>query len=209
VREELKSTIIVWVEPDFSNNYLLMGKKIIKPLLVGILILWVFYLVLPAPVELPPLPQSLKSTEPGDTVQILGISAYYTNLSRQEVINFYQSHYSRSSLFNLPLITYRLNHPPEYFRELIRATQQVTYFEEIIHPLRESLFVSGFEWGNDPFTSPEKRVKNKLIINGREYKTKVTLIERNSNPIIRLIVTGGIVCLSWWLIKEAKDMLRK
>jgi len=165
-------------------------------------ILWFIYLILPPPREIPALPQSIKSDEPGDTWQIPGISAYYTNLSRQEVIKFYQDHYSSSSLFNLPLITYRLNHPPEYFRELIRQTQQVSFFEEIVHPMRESLFVSGFEWNNDPFTKPDSREQNRLFIKGNDYQFKVTIIQKTSNPFWRVVLMMLITAVSWWIIKE-------
>jgi len=177
-------------------------KNFFKKIGFLIIILWFVYLILPAPSEIPALPQSLKSTEPGDTVQIPGISAYYTNLSRQEVINFYQSYYSYSSLFNIPLLTYRLNHPPEYFKELIRQTQQVTYFEEIVHPMRESLLIAGFEWNNDPFTKPEARAQNRLYINGVDYQFKVTIIEKKSNPLWRVALMVLIIAFFWWWRKE-------
>lgn len=167
-----------------------------------LLIVWGIYLLLPSPPELPPLSQSLKSVEPGDTTQIPGISAYYTDLSRQEVIDFYQKSFSHSSFLGIPLLTYRLNYPPEYAKQIIRSTQQSSYLEEVVHPLRESLFVSGFEWANDPFTKSEKRVKNKMIIDRKEYKAKITLITRNSNPIFRLLVSVGFMILGWWMIKE-------
>ena len=72
----------------------------------------VIYLIFPSPAPLPPLPNGLKSDEPGDTVQIPGIYAYYTDLSRQEIISFYQNNYTNSRLFKFPFITYRLNYPP-------------------------------------------------------------------------------------------------
>ncbi len=170
------------------------------------LLFFSFYLLLPDPAQLPPLPGALKSTEPGDTYQIPGIAAYYTDLSRQEVIAFYQQNYSRSRFLNLPLITYRLNHPPEYVKIIIRSTQQSSYFEEIVHPLRESLFVNGFEWENDPFTKPESRPKNKMIVNGYEYKSKVTLIARSSYPPFRIIAFFGFVFLVALLLREAGEI---
>lgn len=186
-----------------------MKKRILKLLGVIVLLFAIIYLILPPPAELLPLPNSLKSDEPGDTVQIPGISAYYTDLSRQEVISFYQKYFSRSSFLGIPLITYRLNYPPEYSKELIRrTTQQTSYLEEIVHPMRESLFVSGFEWENDPFTKPEKRVKNKMIINGKEYKSKITLITRHSSPFFRIIVNVGLVFIGWWLWKEERGIFR-
>jgi hypothetical protein len=184
-----------------------MVKKILKPLSGLFLFLIIIYLTIPGPQELPPLPQSIKSTEPGDTIQIPGISAYYTDLSRQEVISFYQKNYSNSSFLNIPFLTYRLNHPPEMSKDLIRSTQQSSYLEEMVHPMRESLYVSGFEWENDPFTIVEKRPKNRTIINGHTYKAKITLIQRHSNPILRYFAVGGFFIIGGWLLKEFRKII--
>ncbi|HUW24326.1 MAG TPA: hypothetical protein VMW04_01730 [Patescibacteria group bacterium] len=146
------------------------------------------YLVLPAPKDFPPLPSSVKSTEPGDTVQIANVSAYYTDTLRKEVVDFYQDYFSRSPFLDIPLITYKLNHPPERIKEILRETQQTTYVEEFVHPFRESLFVSGFEWDNDPFTRPERRVKNILIVDGKVYQFKVTLFYQESKVWQRLLI---------------------
>lgn len=168
--------------------------------------LFLIYLLLPSPPEPPPLPQSLKSTEPGDTVEIPGLSAYYTDLSRQEVLDFYQKNFSRSSFLGTPFPTYRLNHPPEYARTTIRSTLQSSYYEEIVHPLRESLYVNGYEWQNDPFTKPEQREKNKPVIGGREFKSKVTIITRGSNPIFRVLIFIGSLLLIFWLARETRGI---
>lgn len=184
-----------------------MVNKLFPKVILLFICLWFSYLIFPAPAPLDPLPQSLKSIEPGDTTQISGISAYYTNLSRQEVIDFYQNQYSHSSFLNIPLLTYRLNHPPEMSRDLIRTTQQSSYLEEIVHPMRESLFVSGFEWENDPFTKVEKRPKNKLIMNKIEYKAKITLIQRRSNPLIRVLFSFFSIILFCWWGREVKQLI--
>lgn len=173
---------------------------------MSLICLWFIYLIFPAPAPLAPLPKSVKSLEPGDTTQIPGISAYYTNLSRQEIVDFYQNQYSRSSFFNIPLITYRLNHPPEMSKTLIRTTQQSSYLEEIVHPLRESLFVSGFEWENDPFTKVEKRPKNKLVVDKVEYKAKITLIQKRSHTLTRILVSILSLVLFFWLGREIKQL---
>ena len=130
-------------------------------------LLVILYLVSPAP-QLKELSNSARSDEPGDTIQLQNVSAYYTNQSRTEIINFYKANYS--GLFRIIL-----NHPPEKAKTIIRDTTQSYYLEEFILPLKESLFINGFEWENDVFTKPEKRIQNKLIFKGKEYKTKVTL----------------------------------
>ena len=42
----------------------------------------------------------------------------------------------------------RLNYPPEDAQTLIRDQTQATFLEEIVHPMRESLFIAGNETGS-------------------------------------------------------------
>ncbi|MFA5026191.1 MAG: hypothetical protein WC503_06830 [Candidatus Shapirobacteria bacterium] len=144
-----------------------MFKKISSIILVIVNALFLAYLLIPTP-ALKELPNSVRSTEPGDTVQLKNVSAYYTNLSRTEVMNFYKSSY------NGPLLI-RLNHPPELSKTIYRDTIQSYYLEEFSLPFKESLYINGYEWANDVFTKPEKRIKNKLIFEGIEYRSKITL----------------------------------
>lgn len=179
-------------------------SKFIKISFALILLGGTFYLILPAPKDFAPLPQGVKSTEPGDTVQIPGVSAYYTDMSRKEVLDFYTYYFSFSPFLNLPLLTYRLNHPPERIREVLRDTQQSTYVEEIVHPLRESVFVNGFEWDNDPFTPPKARIKNILIVDGKVYQFKVTLFYQESKVWQRLLIFYLTLLVTYCLFKNYK-----
>lgn len=144
-----------------------MIRKVVLTILVVFNLLALVYLITPAPI-LPDLPYSIKSDEPGDTIQLKNVTAYYTNLTRTEVINFYKANYTGP-------IVLRLNHPPEKSKQIIRDTIQSYYLEEFILPYRESLFINGFEWEKDVFTKPEKRIKNKLFFKGKEYSAKITL----------------------------------
>ena len=144
-----------------------MFKKIFTVIFIVFNIFAVLYLINPTP-KLPDLVNSVKSDLPGDTVQIPNVSAYYTNMTRTEVINFYKSYYY--GLFRI-----KLNHPPEKSKDIIVNTLQSYYFEEFILPFRESLYVNGFEWENDVFTKVEKRAKNKLVYQDKEYKAKITI----------------------------------
>ncbi len=144
-----------------------MLKKILVSILVIFNLLAVFYLISPTPI-LPDLPNSAKSDLPGDTTQISNVSAYFTNMTRTEVINFYKAYYS--GLFRI-----NLNHPPERAKDIIVDTIQSYYLEEFVLPFKESLYINGFEWENDVFTKVENRSKNKLIYNDIEYKAKITL----------------------------------
>ncbi len=171
-------------------------------LLAGILLS--LYLLLPGP-KLPPLglPEGLKSVEPGDTVQLTRVSAYYTQKSREEVVSFYSDYFSHSSFLSLPLFTYRLNHPPEYAREVWIDTKQSYYLEEIVRPFAGSLFVNGFEWEKDVFTPEAARVQNIMLVGGETWASKVSLRWFPSHFLTRLIIFWGtwlvlgVLLLSW------------
>ncbi len=172
------------------------------------------YLLIPGPKFPPPdLPESLKSDEPGDTVQLINVSAYFTDSEREKVIAFYQDYFSRSSFLDIPLPVIRLNHPPEYAKQVIKDTMQTYYFEELVHPFRESLYVNGFEWERDVFTAPEKREKNRIFIADRIWKAKVTLRWFPSNLILRVLVFWagwlllGIIFFNWF--KQIKVFFKK
>lgn len=161
-----------------------MLKKIFILLLIIFNIFTVLYLVSPTP-TLKDLDNSAKSDEPGDTTQLKNVSAYYTNLGRTEVINFYKANYS--GLFRIIL-----NHPPERAKTVIRDTTQSYYLEEFVLPFKESLFINGYEWQNDVFTKPEKRIQNKLIYKGKEYSAKITLKTFPTPVPIRLLTFFSI-----------------
>jgi len=144
-----------------------MLKKLSPFILVIVNAIFLTYLLIPTPV-LKPLPNSVKSNEPGDTIQLKNVSAYYTNLSRTEVMNFYRASYTGPILI-------RSNYPPELSKTIIKDTIQSYYLEEFSLPFKESLYINGYEWANDVFTKPEKRIKNKLIYEGIEYRSKITL----------------------------------
>lgn len=155
-----------------------MVKKILYSFYLTISIIFLYYLLSPIP-TLPDLANSIRSAEPGDTVQLKNVAGFYTNLSRTEVMNFFRSKY-------VGPFRIILNHPPEKAKEVIRDTTQSYYLEEIVLPFKESLFINGFEWENDVFTKPEKRIKNQLVYQGKIYKAKVTLKTFPTSPWQRL-----------------------
>lgn len=172
-----------------------------------VLISGTLYLLLPAPKNFPPPPGGVKSIEPGDTTQIANVSAYYTDISRKDILDYYQKYFSKSTFLGIPLITYRLNHPPERIREVLRNTQQSTYVEEIIHPLRESVFINGFEWNNDPFTPAKSRAQNILIVNGKTYQFKVTIFYQESKTWSRILIFYLTMTAIYFLDKYFKEWL--
>ena len=141
-----------------------MIKKI---LLIIFNLIFILYLISPTP-DLQDIPNTVKSNLPGDTIQLKNVSAYFGNITRTEVITFFKANYN--GLFRI-----QLNHPPEKAREIIRDTTQSYYLEEFVLPFKESIFINGYEWQNDVFTKPEKRITNKMIYEGKEYQAKITI----------------------------------
>jgi len=141
-----------------TNRYFLLFLAVFN-------IFFLYYLFVPLP-QVPNLSNSIKSELPGDTTQLANVNGFFTNQSRTEVINFYKANFSGP--FRL-----QLNHPPEKSKTIFRDTMQSYYLEEFVLPFKMSLFVNGFEWENDVFTKPEKRIVNKLIYQDKEYKAKI------------------------------------
>jgi hypothetical protein len=177
------------------------GKKIVLLFYSFIVLLALVYLLLPSPAEPPPLPESTRSNLPGDTVEIPHLYAYFTNLSREEVMAFYQQNYSHSRLFNLPLPNLILNHPPEYCWVVIRDTEHSSYLEEIVHPFRESFYINGYEPANDPFVKPDQR-RPTLIYEDQEYKAKVLVLPVYSNPLVRIVLFLTVIVVFVFLKRE-------
>ncbi len=142
-----------------------MIKNISLSVIIVLNILAIVYLLSPTP-RLPDLSSSVKSELPGDTIQLEGVSGYFTNMPRNEVMDFYRS------VYNSPLLI-RLNHPPEKAKTIFRDTMQSYYLEELVIPFKESLYINGYEWENDVFTKPDKRKQFMLLYEGEVYKSKV------------------------------------
>ncbi len=156
-----------------------------KLILLVVLIFIGIYLVLPSP-KFPEIPPgSIQSNEPADTETIYR-RAYYTNLTRPEIMSYYDQ------AFRGP-IQYRLNLPPEDAYSVIRDQTKSSFLEQIVHPLRESLYINAFV----P-TKPTEQIN----INGVHYLNKVTVRYLPSHPVSRLTVLALSSLLFLWLIKE-------
>ena len=150
----------------------------------AITLLLSIYLLIPSPefpLALPP--ESLASDEPGDIKSPL-VKAYFADLSREQILAFHSQQFQRSQFINIKLPTLRLDdYPPE--ETSLRITDQIksSFLEELVHPLRESLFISGWE---------PKEDKDAIIVNNRRYKNKVTIKYYPSNTMARLMIGVGI-----------------
>lgn len=158
-------------------------------------ILLLTYMLLPSPLRVEdfgPLPQSLKSDEPGDTVQVKNVSAYYSNHFRDFVMPYYKTQYQ--SLTDFPFAPMRFNHPPEFAYTAVKEQTLSTYLEELVYPLRDSIFINGFE----PFYKdgePKFPGATDLVVNGIFFDTKTTLRFYPSPLWARTVAWFGI-CLS-------------
>ena len=153
-------------------------KKGLRIIIVLIFSTLFIYTLLPNPKFPNPLPNALQSEEPGDVENLSLRRAYYTNLTREEVMKHYQNEFKG----------YRLNYPPEEAVVIIRDQTKSTFLEEIVHPFRESFYVNGFE--------PES-AEYAIIKAGQPWRQKITVKYVASNIIIRssVMMLTGIVSL--------------
>lgn len=158
-----------------SNNYFLIDKVFVILFTIFSIVLTI-YLLLPNPTFPSQLNESLQSNEPADVETTLR-RGYYTQDFRNTVMDHYTSQFS--SIENIIIPTYRLNYPPEESQTFIRDQTRSTYLEEIVHPMRESIFISGFE---------PKLAKDTININGIHWNSKVIVKYIPSNIIIRLLI---------------------
>ncbi|OGM20577.1 hypothetical protein A2714_04525 [Candidatus Woesebacteria bacterium RIFCSPHIGHO2_01_FULL_38_9] len=160
-------------------------KNIVKILYFIFCTFFIVYLFIAPPTFPSPPSDALQSNEPGDTETPLR-RAYFTNLTREEVLAHYQVQLERSPFLNIYLPTYRLNYPPEEAQMKIRDQTRSTFLEELVHPLRESLFVNGFE---------PKQEKDTIFIEGRKWRQKITVRFIPSRPWVRISVGLAIAFL--------------
>src|SRR3990167_6404643 len=148
-------------------------------------VLLILYLILPNPPYPEPPPDALQSNEPADTESPLR-RAYFTDFTREQVMQHYKSQLDRSSFLKVPLPTYRLNYPPEEAQTIIRDQTRSTFLEEITHPLRESVFINGFQAKNE---------KDTILIDDKIWLEKITVRFVPSSVYFRLVVGLSVLFL--------------
>jgi hypothetical protein len=154
------------------------------------------YLLLPSYSFPKPIPGSVQSQEGADVETPLRTS-YFTDYLRPQVLDYYQNQFTRSSFLNLPMPTLRLNYPPEDAQTLVRDQTHSVYLQEIVHPLRESLFVNGFTY----------QIQNNTIeYKGGVYQEIVTVKFVPSSLFARLVVGLMIVFSIVLVYREAKHL---
>ena len=162
-------------------------------------VLLILYLILPNPPYPEPPPDALQSNEPADTESPLR-RAYFTDFTREQVMQQYESQLDRSFFLKVPLPTYRLNYPPEEAQTIIRDQTRSTFLEEVVHPFRESVFVNGFE-PKDP--------KDAIFISERHWRQKIIVRFVPSSPVIRLAVAIPTLFLLFVIFRNWQGSARK
>ncbi len=179
-----------------------------KKLYLGFCVLLLIYMILPGPVKISDfkaLPDSEKSALAGDNIsQVSNVSAYFSNNYRKFVTDYYSKNYRQKTWPPFPPI--RLNHPPEFSWKVIKVNTDSTYLEEFVYPLRDSIYVNGFE----PFYKdgmPKYWGATKFSENGNIWYTKATLRFYPSNLAVRLLVWSGIISSILMLYRLGKKII--
>lgn len=156
------------------------------------LFVWAIGLIYILPPNRPfpgPPPDAVQSMEEADTETPLR-RAYFTNYTRDQVI----AHYA-AQVTQFPYL--RLNYPPEDAQTIIRDQTRSWYLEELVQPLRQSIFINGF--------IPQK-AQDDIWYKGIHYEEKITIKLVQSTRAARLVVWSTII-LSMYLVFVSALML--
>lgn len=174
-----------------------------KKILIAIFVLFSFvlfaYLMIPSPSFPTPPSDAVISHEPGDTENPLR-RAYFTNFTREEVMQNYKNQFDKVAIFGIKIPTYRLNYGPEESQTIIRDQTRSTFLEEIVHPFRESVFVNGFE---------PKEAKDAVVINAVQWRQKITVRFVPSNLFVRLFVGASTLLMTFILFREFTNVKKR
>lgn len=157
-------------------------KVIFNGIYLVLSVIFVVYLLIPAPKFPDPPPGAVQSIEEADTETPLR-RAYFTNYTREQVIDHYLNQFSRKSMI--------LNYPPEDAGGLIRDQTRSYYLQELVHPFRESLFINGFI---------AQKAQDDIWYKGVHYEAKITIKYNSSSLIFRLVIAGLTLVSGWLLI---------
>lgn len=182
--------------------------------IAAVFFLGLIYLLWPGPGsigDIPPIPNSLKSDEPGDTTQNQNIAAYFSLQKRDVITNFYYDQFHYLNVFGFKIPPIKFNHPVENAQVSVRDQVRSTYLEEYAYPFRDSLFVNGYDkevWNK--LNHIQNDTKNETIeINGEMYSSKTTVRYYHSSIITRIIIYIGVWLLCITLAKVTYKAFKK
>jgi len=159
-----------------------------------------YYMITPGPDginDFPDLPSSVRSDLDGDVWQVPDVAGYFSSNYRDYAISYYQNKYSQVS--RMPFKPIRLIHPPEYAYTYIKDQTQSTYLEELLYPLRDSLYINGLEPFDEDGVTPRYEGAIKPGFKGNDYLTKVT-VRFYPSAIISRIIVWAFINLSFYLL---------
>lgn len=196
-------------------EFSILGSQFsINKVVLIIFIIGLLYILVPGPSKIEdfaPIPDSLKSDEPGDTYQNPNIAAYFSQFDRKGITQFYKKDYRDQFLFGRILPIVSLNYPPEAAWQYVRDMQKSTFLEEYVYPLRGSLFVNGHE----PYTEIEllklkhDPLGDRMQIKGNYYKSKTTLRFHPNSWFDRSLVYIGIWLSGFGIFILAKKVIKE
>lgn len=178
-----------------------------KKILIALFIIGLVYILTPGPSSIddfPPIPNSLKSDEPGDTVQVPNVAAYFSDLDRTAITRFYRDEYRKKFIFGWLFPPVTLNYPPkaayQYVRDLLQLS---TFLEEYVFPLKGSIFVNGYEQAvmRKIKGLPPKEGPDKMQIKGQFFNSKTTIRYYPATWHVSLVTYMGIWVVSLMLFR--------
>lgn len=183
----------------------------VKKLIFLIFVFGLIYVISPGPAtidDFPPIPDSLKSDEPEDTVKIPNVAAYYSELKRNEITKFYLDAYKKLFIFGfIPPVS--LNFPPQDTSKHIRSYYiSTTFLEEYVYPLRGSIFVNGYEpyIESELLGKPHGPLGDRMGINGKFFWSKATIRYYPNEWYFRILVYFGVWTFGLILYKFVKKL---
>lgn len=188
-----------------------MKRRII---LGSIFFLGLIYILTPEPGSIdnfPPLSDSIKSTDPGDTYQNPNIAAYYSDFDRDGITNFYKSRYREKFFWGELIPPISINYPPRAAYQYVKDLQDSIFLEEYVYPLHGSIFVNGEVpyLDNEIRKQPHTFLGDRIHINGRFFVSKTTLRYYPSDTIFRFLVYIGIWIGIFTIYMVARKVFRE
>ncbi len=160
-------------------------KRIIKIVLLLSFFCGIIYLLPPLPAFPDPPKDSLMSNEPADMESIYR-KAYFTNLTRSEIMNHYDNEFKG-------WLSFRLDQRREDAYSIIRDQTPSSYLEEIVQPGRGSLYINVYV--------PDKPT-DQINRNGIHYLNKVTIHYMSSHVVSRLTAWLLVLGVGYLMFKE-------
>ena len=174
-----------------------MLKKIYNASFLFFSLCLVLYLVISDQKFPEPLTRAKQSREAADSETPLR-RAYFTDFNRAEVMEYYKKEFTLNIFGLFSLSPIRLNYPPEESKVLIRDQTKSTYLEELVHPLRDSIYINGFE----PMVA-----KDAINIEGVPYKQKIIVRLVPSNKYLRTSIALLAMGTLYFILEELGRVL--